>query len=344
MVVEDFSCNMSQMAVSNRKSTQPLVSVIVPVYKVEECLVRCLDSLCRQSLTNIEIILIDDASPDQCGDICEQYAAKDVRFKVLHHVENRGLSASRNTGVRLAKANYLMFLDSDDWVHEDFCKDAYECSKRYDADLVMFRFQRIGYPKTYTLGKRFSRRNTESNISSGYKSHLEALDLLLQDVGPGAWNKLYRKELFNSFLYPEGFYYEDVGTTHKAICHAKRIYYLNKVLYYHNYRKGSITTLRNEKVFRDWFSMSMQQYRDLAAWGYPEDRLEQKLKYIELAYCIKRIKDETDADYVFFKNSLRSLKTIPKGFSWDQKVMFLLLKYCPPAFEFVCTMLDKKIW
>ena len=77
----------------------PLISVIVPVYKVEDCLVRCLDSLCRQSLRDIEVILVDDASPDQCGEICEEYAVNDLRFKVFHRDRNRGLSDGKNTGV-----------------------------------------------------------------------------------------------------------------------------------------------------------------------------------------------------------------------------------------------------
>lgn len=317
----------------------PLVSVIVPVYKVEDVLARCLDSLCRQSLREIEIILVDDASPDRCDEICEKYATEDTRFKVIHHPENRGLSAARNTGVALASADYLMFVDSDDWVHEDFCKDAYECAEHYDVDLVQFRYQRIGYPKTYELRKRFTIRKNDNQIQSGYISLLKAMDL-----GVAVWDKLYRKKIFNTISFPEGYDYEDVGTTYKAIWHADRIYYLDKVLYYHCYRKGSITTLRNEKAFRDWFTMSMQQYRDLAAWGYPKERLDQKLKYIELAYCIKKTADETDSNYVFFKKSLRSLKTIPQSYSWDQKAMFLLLKYCPPVFELLCRELDKKIW
>lgn len=323
---------------------KPLVSVIVPVYKVEDYLVRCLDSLYRQSLSNIEILLIDDASPDGSGKICDKYVVKDDRFRVFHNKFNQGLSAARNIGISYASSEYLMFVDSDDWVHEDFCKAAYECAVRYDADLVMFLYQRIGYPKTYGLGKRFYKSDIESITSSGYKNHLEAMDLLLGAAGQNAWSKLYRKTLLDSISYPEGYYYEDVGTTYKAIWKAQKIYCLDKVLYYQRYREGSITTLRNEKAFRDWFVMSMQQYRDLSAWGYPADKLKFRLQKIQLAYCIKRKADETDPDYVFSKNSLCSLKTIPENFSWDQKVMFLLLKYCPPMFEWVCTVLDKKIW
>ena len=99
--------------------SRPLVSIIVPVYKVEDVLTRCLDSLRKQSLQEIEIILVDDASPDRCGEICARYAAEDSRFRIIQHAKNRGLSAARNTGIAHASAGYLMFVDSDDWVHED---------------------------------------------------------------------------------------------------------------------------------------------------------------------------------------------------------------------------------
>ena len=122
---------------------KPLVSVIVPVYGVEDYLTRCLDSLCKQNLKNIEILLIDDASPDRCGEICDSYAVKDARFTVIHNENNKGLSVARNIGIEHATADYLMFVDGDDWVHEDFCKAPYECAVYHKADLIMFRYQSI---------------------------------------------------------------------------------------------------------------------------------------------------------------------------------------------------------
>ena len=145
MDVKTCSCSYCKNRCGSLPSeiSQPLVSVVVPVYKVEDVLSRCLDSLRRQSLQDIEIILVNDASPDRCGEICEQYAAEDRRFKVIHHPENRGLSAARNTGIAHASADYLMFVDSDDWVHEDFCKLPYECAVQQQADLVIFCHQFI---------------------------------------------------------------------------------------------------------------------------------------------------------------------------------------------------------
>lgn len=316
---------------------QPLVSVIVPVYKVEDCLQCCIDSLCSQSLLDIEILLIDDASPDRCGEICDQYAEKDVRIKVFHHPENRGLSAARNTGIAHASAQYLMFVDSDDWVSADFCKAAYECALCNGADLVIFAFQRMGYSDIFNITKY----KHKSNVPEGFKSRLEAISF--NAVTTVAWNKLYSKKLFETVSYPEGYYYEDMGTTYKLICQAEKIYYLDKVLYYHRYRNNSITSLKTAKAMEDWLAMSMQQYHDFTAWGFPEERLDRKLKNIALSYCIRKKADMANPDYVSFLNLLQSEKTVPGDFSRERKLLFLLLKYCPSLFELTCTLLNRKV-
>ena len=316
---------------------QPLVSVIVPVYKVEDVLARCLDTLCRQSLRDIEIILVDDASPDRCGEICEQYAAEDARFKVIHHSENRGLSAARNTGISHASANYLTFVDSDDFVHEDFCKLPYECAVQQQADLVMFCFQSVDKNGSPGLKKK------AENRGAGKLTRLEAIDLLQNSVGNYAWNKLYRKELFHDISFPPGYLYEDVGTTYKTVWKASRIYYLNKVLYYHCYRVGSITTLKTEKSLHDSIEMTLQQYNDLTTWGYPHEKMEKLLKNIALSYCMSKKPDAADENYIIYKKALLNSSGIPNYFTWKRKIMFLLFKYCRPLFEWVCVLYDKKI-
>lgn len=319
---------------------QPLVSVIVPVYKVEDVLVRCLDSLCRQSLTDIEMILIDDASPDRCGEICDAYAAGDARFRVFHHTKNLGLSEARNTGIANATSDYLMFVDSDDWVHKDFCKDAYECAVKYQADLVMFQEQYIKSQKVFNLIHCL----TNSSYKAVSKPKYEAMDLLLRPSGLHAMTKLYRKELFKNISFPPGCLYEDVGTTYKTIWQASRIYYLDKVLYYHNYRAGSIITLKTEQSLNDMIKMFMQQYHDLAAWGYPKDKLEVLLKNIALTYCIRKKPDASDKYYPFYANVLLSSKSIPSNFTRKRKILYVLFKHCRPLFEIICDLFDKKYY
>ena len=321
------------------KVMKPLISVIVPVYKVEDFIICCLDSLSRQSLRDIEIILIDDASPDRCGEICEEFVAKDSRFRVFHHEVNRGLSAARNTGIKEATADYLMFVDSDDWVHKDFCKLPYECAVQYGADLVIFNRLRV---------KKFKNCQNEyfnnyGSIASGYKTKWEILNLLSsRDCGQAAWNKLYRKELFKDVSYPEGYICEDIGTTYKLVLAASCIYYCNRILYFWRIRDGSISSLKTNKSLNDYIEMSKQQYHDLTAHGYPVKKIDQRLKDIAFEYCIRKKRDLADTDYVYFSKTLKSSDQIPKGFSRRHKILFVLFKYCTPLFELICVLWGKK--
>lgn len=343
MKLENNSCYNEQSDIIQAEISYPLVSVIVPIYKVEDVLARCLDSLCRQSLRDIEIILVDDASLDRCGEICEQYAEDDARFKVIHHPENRGLSAARNTGIAHASADYLMFVDSDDWVHEDFCKDAYECAVNNQADLVMFRFQSERVSPHF----EWKGRNTTDIMQNGIKTRLEAMELIetsRKGVGPAVWNKLYRKELFQNISFPPGYFHEDSGTTYKLVWKASRIFFLNKVLYNYCYRAGSISTLKAEKSLRDWNEMLMKQYRDLSDWGYPQHKLDQLLKNIALWYCIKKKPDDSDLHYKHYADIICSSKAVPDNFRWEKKVLFVLFKYCRPLFEVICRLYNLKVY
>ncbi len=319
---------------------KPLVSVIVPVYKVEEYLPRCLNSLQRQSLTNIEILLINDASPDRCGEICERYAAKDSRFKVIYHTKNKGLAAARNTGIGLATANYLMFVDSDDWVHEDFCKLPYECALNNDVDMVMFRRQRVGSSESF---KNKNCSNSSCSKDSGYITHLEATDLLFNYfiVGEYSWNKLYRKELFQTISFPEGYLYEDVGTIYKTVWQSSKIFFLDAVLYYYYYRDNSIITLKTEKKLHDMIEMSMQQYNDLKAWGYPERKLNCFYLNRALGYCMSKKPAVSDKYYTFCAHILLNSE-IPTTFAWKRVVLVFLFRYFNPLFEWACARFGKK--
>lgn len=336
MNVKNSYCCKEQSDSLPAERTRPLVSVIVPVYKVEDVLSRCLDSLCRQTLRDIEIVLVDDASPDRCGEICEQYSTDDARFKVIHHPENRGLSSARNTGIVHASASYLMFVDSDDWVHEDFCKLPYECAVQQQADLVMFCHRRIKKKGLQKLVKQ-----TENQFF-GKLSRIQTIELLFRGVVNYPWNKLYSRKLFNNVSYPEGYFYEGTGTMYKTLLLADTVFYLDKVLYYYCFREGSITTLKTEKALRDYFEMHMQQYHDLDTWGYPKDKLKLMLINFSLTYCIRGKNDANDAKYAFCRRVLQSAKQIPEDFTWKRKVLFVLLKYCPPLFELVCEMWGKR--
>lgn len=320
--------------------TNPLVSVIIPIYRVESYLKQCLDSLCKQSLTDIEIILVDDASPDKCGNICDKYATENSHFKVIHHLENKGLSAARNSGIRKASGEYLMFVDGDDWVHPDFCKVAYEYANEHQADIIMFNYKKIATPDN----SEHDTPNVFMSFQEGYQSPHEAMDMILKDGGNAAWNKIYRKHLFNNISYPEGFLYEDTGTTYKLVHKASRFFFLDQVLYYQRIRPGSITnTPISRKVLNDRAILNTQRYRDLVAWGYQSEMLDYRYMYFALWYCIKAKRDPSDPHYAFISQMLRSCKKCPKGFSQKMKLAFYMYKYCPLLFESLLTIKGEKI-
>ena len=179
--------------------TEPLISIIVPVYRVESYLSRCVDSLLAQTYQNLEIILVDDGSPDQCPQICEDYAKKEERIHVIHQ-ENRGLSGARNAGIDVAKGEYLAFVDSDDYVSDDYIQVMYDAIKATGCAISQCRF-------IYTKGEKLKEnRGTgafriyrgNSLMEKLYGNEEEATWFVV------AWNKLYRRELFETIRYPEG--------------------------------------------------------------------------------------------------------------------------------------------
>ena len=116
-----------------------LVSIVVPIYKVEQYLERCVQSICNQTYPKLEIILVDDGSPDQCGELCEMYAKKDERIRVVHK-ENGGLSDARNEGVKYATGKYILFVDSDDYIAEDLVEKTVEVAETQNCDIVLFDY------------------------------------------------------------------------------------------------------------------------------------------------------------------------------------------------------------
>ena len=319
---------------------KPIISVIVPVYQVEAYLTHCLDSLCRQSLPDIELILVDDASPDRCGAICEEYATRDPRIRVFHQPENRGLSAARNLAIRNAAGDYLMFVDSDDWVHEDFCKAAYECAQEHHADLVMFNYVHV------RMGEKgdASQRKAFRSFTEGCKTKEESLDMMLADGGNAAWNKLYRKELFKDVTYPEGFLYEDTGATYKLMFKATRFYFLDQVLYYQNIRPDSITTSKvTQKVLDDRATQNIQRYRDLTSWGFRSEMLEYRFLNFALWYCMHQKRDMSNPDYIYLSRALRSCRQVPQAFTSKKRYALWLFKHCPWLIDLFYTIKGREV-
>ncbi len=188
----------------------PVISVIVPVYRVEQYINRCVDSILAQTLTDFELILIDDGSPDKCGSICEEYASKDDRVHVIHQ-KNGGLSAARNTGIDWAFANsdskWLTFIDSDDWVHCRYLEMLYSAACKYHTHISICNYER-------TAGENL--KIDESALRSACRE-TETYFMECRTNAVVAWGKLYSKTSFRDIRYPVGRIHEDEFTTHKLL-------------------------------------------------------------------------------------------------------------------------------
>lgn len=210
------------------------ISVIIPIYKVEKYLNRCIESVVNQTYTNLEIILVDDASPDGCPEICEKWKRKDERIKVLHK-ENGGLSDARNTGMRIATGEYITFLDSDDWLHKDTLEIFGHFLKLYDADIVECEALLVNETIQDKLIDKESIKITEFNKKSSMKA-LVYEKPLKQTV----WNKLYKRSLIAENEFENGKYHEDEFWTYQIFDKAEKILFLDIQLYYYFQRSDSI--------------------------------------------------------------------------------------------------------
>ncbi len=221
-----------------------LISIIVPVYKVEKYLNRCVDSIINQTYKNLEIILVDDGSPDNCPKICDEYAKKDDRIKVIHK-ENGGLSDARNAGIKIANGKYIGFVDSDDWISVDFYSELYKLLTKYDADIAICDFIRTDDNEKIII-------NNKNKIENVYtqEQYLERyFKVGYQTTEYYAWNKLYKKSLMSEEQYPKGLTSEDVLGTYKAILKSERIAKTNEKLYFYRYNNQSITGKFTNKDF-----------------------------------------------------------------------------------------------
>lgn len=242
-----------------------LISIIIPVYKVEEYLEKCIESVLKQTYTNLQIILVDDGSPDNCGKICYEYAKKDPRIEVIHKV-NGGLSDARNVGIAKAKGKYIGFVDSDDYIKEDMYEILINLIKEYDADVSICNLYDVIDGKEYI-------RNNENGIQE--YSRLEILKEVLLDknIQSYAWNKLYKKELFDEIKYPIGKKYEDIGTTFYVFEKCNKIVVTSKPEYYYLKRSDSLVNNVTESTVLDYTDIIIQRYL------YTQKNIEELRKY-----------------------------------------------------------------
>lgn len=212
------------------------LSIIVPVYNVEQYLDKCVESIVNQTFSDFELILVDDGSPDNCGEMCECWSKKDNRIKVIHK-ENGGLSDARNAGIDIAEGDYIGLVDSDDYIKPDMFETLVRNLEQYNADISM-----CGYADVYADGIR--KDNQDRNVYVWSQEETVHQILLGKKLSVHAWVKLYKRELFNSVKYPKGKISEDAYVIMDILNQVRTAVFTPYSAYYYVHRGDSINTSR----------------------------------------------------------------------------------------------------
>ena len=208
-----------------------LISVIVPVYNVEAYVAKCIESIQNQSYQHLEIILVDDGSTDDSGDICDQYAAYDDRIKVIHQ-ENGGISAARNTGIEAANGDYIAFVDSDDYIAPNMYEDMLHILKDNDLDILECTAFR---DKDGTIIEGCNDGSLEI-----FNRH-EALKMAMHDCFIAVWSQMYKRSAIGDVRFPVGRKFEDTAVSYLFIANTNRVGHINRCYYYYRLNPNSIT-------------------------------------------------------------------------------------------------------
>ena len=306
-------------------NSKPIISIIIPFYNVESFLPKCLNSCKVQTIENLQFILVDDGSTDKSGEIADQFSMEDKRFHV-YHTENHGLSAALNYGLTKADADWIMFIDGDDWVEPDFCKIPLTTAIEYEADLVIFNYY-------VTISNKIT--ENKNNLNTNVVDFFSLLDF--DDWY--RWNKLFHRTLFEGIQYPTGIAFEDIFVTPKQAYLAKQIVYIPDRLYYYRKRENSIlTTLTeknrlNKKLFNNYFISRLEEYNFILEKGYHNDKVEKLLYYVSMEYLFNYWPNKNDELYQKACKIVNSIDISSEIYNWKHRMKVRILKIAPALFH-----------
>ena len=254
-----------------------LISIIVPIYNVRDYVCKCVESIQNQTYKNLEIILVDDGSTDGCGEICDKYAADDNRIVVIHKV-NGGLSDARNYGIDRCHGALLGFVDGDDMIHPQMYEIMLKQLQEIHAEVVTCWFDREDEDK-------FQKQISEDEVTTKILTGTEAL-IDIETPLVVAWNKLYKREIFNNLRYPVGRLHEDEFVIHKIFKQCKKVCVIENSLYFYTVRSDSIVANMSEKRIDD----SLDAFMDRVKFADENDWTEVMPAVVKryCDYCIDR--------------------------------------------------------
>lgn len=235
-----------------------LVSVIVPIYNVEKYLARCIESIIRQTYTNIEIILVNDGSTDNCGEICKHYAHKDKRIKIVEK-KNGGLSDARNAGLKIATGEYVIFVDSDDYIEEELISDTYSKIVENDADICYFNYNQVDEQGNLIEKNILNFEDELLLIEEGKTDEYLVTCFFTYKHGIEAWDKMYKMKIIRdnglTFTYNHEIFAEDLLFNLCYLIHVRRIVALNISYYNYVIRSDSIMGLPKKDLFKRYLEL-----------------------------------------------------------------------------------------
>lgn len=293
-----------------------LISIVVPIYNVEKYLERCVDSIINQTYKNIEIILVDDGATDNCGVICDKYKKEDPRIIVIHK-KNGGLSDARNSGIKIAKGKYITFIDSDDYIEDDYVEYLYNLLIQKNTKMsicsyaVHFDNSNVKLYNATDI-KRWSKEETLKHI------------LYSKKIEVSAWGKMYRTDLFKNIEYPKGKIFEDIDTTYKLIDQCDYISVGLSEKYHYIMRKNSIVNN----------SFSDKHKYMITASEHMCDYIKNKYPSLKKG-CKRRL------TYAYISTLNRMIVCENRNISEEKKYRKIILKNWTIIFDFNASLRDK---
>ena len=326
-----------------RRRETVLISVIIPIYNVRAYLEEALDSVLHQTYTDIEVILVDDGSIDGSGGICDEYARKDTRIKVIHQ-ENKGLSAARNIGLDNMKGELCAFLDPDDAFHPDMLHKMLNAMQEYAVDVVECRY--ATYDSTDIMNPDEIDKKAQHPIAKeGLYRKREALHMhIYGEIATNVWNKLYKSKMWKEIRFPEGQNYEDVDIILSLLIQADSLYMLDDVLVMYRNRPGSITATKSLKNLQDKV-LAYKHYVSYVQAFLPEFFSEEHLRKAREKYYVALLAEYFIITYNTISNKkkcmdflIQELHIARKKTSISEhnmKILFasFLCFYTPPLFS-----------
>ena len=294
---------------SSSKVLSEKISIIVPVYNVNEYLDRCLYSIVTQTYKNLEIVIIDDGSTDGSGEKCDEWAQNDTRI-IVFHTPNGGLSNARNIGLSLASGNYIGFVDSDDWIAPNMYQEMLDAIVNTNADMAICKFLPVtiesqsveGYPEKAC-----------SNHQYVYSREDVFTELLNNTLTNHVWCKLYKKNLFNEIRFPVGKYYEDSYVFYQLVWASNRIATLPKCFYFYFQRKNSISSAKFDLKQLDLY-YGYSQMLAFCTENCPQFCKAVKHKLVD-TYLLKfRAAIRDGYNMTWFREHLKDVTSISRGY------------------------------